>query len=221
MNPVLVNLNKKTIEEEISNFVQKSWVNLLEKESNMVTPQIRSLLKVPYRSFNRLKHRQIRQFDNKNNTQPWVNPFGRIQHGHPQNWTCQKRVFPVSFALFNFVKHLFRLWPKPWVNPFGKMSIFSTVWTSCFYILERRYFVLEYRKTHFLAYIAPQEDGKNGQLLTKTMDKHPWKIVNFSTFWTPCFYNLERLFFVSEYSKKNFPGLYSLKKTLKNYQLLT
>lgn len=68
MNPVLVNLNKKTIEEEIPNFVLKSWVNLLEKESNMVTPQNRTLLKVPYRPFNRLKHRQIRQFDNKNNT---------------------------------------------------------------------------------------------------------------------------------------------------------
>ena len=39
--------------------------------------------------------------------------------------------------------------PKPWVNPFGKMSIFRFFLTSCFYSVERRFFVLEYRKRHF------------------------------------------------------------------------
>ena len=39
--------------------------------------------------------------------------------------------------------------PKPWVNPFGKMTIFLTFLTSCFNNLERRFFVLEYRKRHF------------------------------------------------------------------------
>ena len=39
--------------------------------------------------------------------------------------------------------------PKPWVNPFGKMSIFKKFWTSCFYSLEKRFFVVEYRKRHF------------------------------------------------------------------------
>ena len=39
--------------------------------------------------------------------------------------------------------------PKPWVNPFAKNLNFSTFLTSCFYSLERRFFVLEYRKTHF------------------------------------------------------------------------
>ena len=39
--------------------------------------------------------------------------------------------------------------PKSWVNPFGKMSIFLAFRTSCFYSLERRFFVLEYRKRHF------------------------------------------------------------------------
>ena len=32
-------------------------------------------------------------------------------------------------------------WPKAWVNPW-------TFWTSCFYSLERRFIVLDYRKTH-------------------------------------------------------------------------
>ena len=39
-----------------------------------------------------------------------------------------------------------------------------------------------------------------------------WKNVNFSTFWTYCFYSLERHFFVLEYRKRHFPGLYCLKK---------
>ena len=39
-----------------------------------------------------------------------------------------------------------------------------------------------------------------------------WKIVNFWTFWTVCFYSLERRFFVLEYHKRHFPGLYCLKK---------
>ena len=39
-----------------------------------------------------------------------------------------------------------------------------------------------------------------------------WKNVNFSTFWTFCFYSLERSFFVLEYRKRHFRVLYCLKK---------
>ena len=39
--------------------------------------------------------------------------------------------------------------PKAWVNLFGKNVNFSTSLTSCFYNLERRFFALEYRKSHF------------------------------------------------------------------------
>ena len=39
--------------------------------------------------------------------------------------------------------------PKLWVNPFGKIVKFSKFLTSCFYSLERRLFVPEYRKRHF------------------------------------------------------------------------
>ena len=38
---------------------------------------------------------------------------------------------------------------KPWTNPFAKNLNFSTFESSCFYSLERRFFLLEYRKTHF------------------------------------------------------------------------
>ena len=38
------------------------------------------------------------------------------------------------------------------------------------------------------------------------------KNVNLSTFWTCCFYSLEKSFFVLEYRKRHFHGLYCLQK---------
>ena len=45
----------------------------------------------------------------------------------------------------------------------------------------------------------------------------PWvnplgKMSIFSTFLTSCFYSLKRRFYVIEYHKRHFPGLYCLKK---------
>ena len=53
---------------------------------------------------------------------------------------------------------------------------------------------------------------KNGHFWTKTMGKPLWKNVNFLLLWTLCFYSLERRFFVRQYHKRHFPGLYCLKK---------
>ena len=39
--------------------------------------------------------------------------------------------------------------PKPWVNRFRKMSILRLFQTSCFYSLQRHFFLLQYRKTNF------------------------------------------------------------------------
>ena len=51
--------------------------------------------------------------------------------------------------------------PKRLVNPFGKMSISSTFLTSCFYSLERSFFVQEYRKRNFPSlYCLKMEVGK-------------------------------------------------------------
>ena len=44
------------------------------------------------------------------------------------------------------------------------------------------------------------------------MDYCFWKIVNISTFLTCCFYSLERRFFLLEYLKRHFSGLFCLKK---------
>ena len=86
-------------------------------------------------------------------------------------------------------------------------------WTSCFYSLERRFFVLKYHKTHFPGlYCLKKKSSKNGHFWTQTMGYPLWKNVNFSTFWTSCFYSLERRFFVLEYQNRHFPGLYCLEK---------
>ena len=58
---------------------------------------------------------------------------------------------------------------KPWINPFEKMSIFRVFCTSFFYSLERRFFVLEYRKGHFPMLYCGKKKWKNGSFWSKTM----------------------------------------------------
>ena len=104
--------------------------------------------------------------------------------------------------------------PKPWVNPVGKMSIFRLFWTSCFYSLEIRFFVLEYPKRHFpnLYCLKKKKVGKMAIFGPKL-----WKNVNISTFWTSCFYSLERRFLLLEYRKRYVLGVYyPIKKSWKN-----
>ena len=96
--------------------------------------------------------------------------------------------------------------PKPWVNPLEKNVNFSSFWTSSFDILERHFFVLEYRKRHF--------PGLN------CLKKKVGKNVNFSTFWTSFSDSLERGFLVLEYRKRHFPGLNCLKKKLEKWPFL-
>ena len=109
------------------------------------------------------------------------------------------------------------LGPKPWVNPFAKMSIFKKFWTSCFYSLQRRFFVVEYRKRLFpnINYLK-REIGKMDKFGPKPWANPFKKNFNFSTFWTSCFYSLDRRFFVLEYRKSHFPDQYCLKKDWKN-----
>ena len=117
---------------------------------------------------------------------------------------------------------------KPWLTRLEKFQFFDSK-TSCFYSLERRVFVLQCRKRHFPSlYCLKKKRWKNFHLWIKTMEK--WLFLDknhglttlekwpFSTFWTSCFYSLERRFFVLEYRERHFPGLYCLnqKKTLKN-----
>ena len=101
---------------------------------------------------------------------------------------------------------------KPWVNSFGKMSIFRLFELLVFVALKGVFSFQNIVKVIFLAYIAKKKSWKNGYFWTKTMGSLLWKIVTFSTFLTFCFYSLERRFFVLQYRKRHFPGLYYLQK---------
>ena len=78
--------------------------------------------------------------------------------------------------------------PKPWVNPLGKMSVFSTFWTSCFYSLQRRFFVLEYHKRHFPGLYCLKKKVEKMAIF----EPKPWvnpfgKMSNFRLFELPVF----------------------------------
>ena len=105
---------------------------------------------------------------------PWVNPFGKMLFFR----LFQLHVFIAQKGVFSFeniVKDILLAYiakkknfgsmavfgPKPWVNPFGKNINFSTFRSSCFHILERRFFALEYRQRHFPSlYRQTQNVGK-------------------------------------------------------------
>ena len=66
---------------------------------------------------------------------------------------------------------------------------------------------------HFtLAYMANIKNIKEWPLLDQNHGFTPLKNVNFSLFWTSCFYSLERRFSVLKYLKRHFPSLYFQKK---------
>ena len=159
-------------------------------------------------------------------------------------------------------------WPKPGVNFFGKMSFFSTCMTPFFQRLERRFFVLEYLKRHFLRLYGEKKkvgkmaifglkqwDNPFGKMSTfrlsgllvfraqkpafsfqniikdiflayiakkKNLDK--WPVLDQNHGLTPLeksqffdysellFLQPRKAFFVLEYHKRHFPGLYCLRK---------
>ena len=105
--------------------------------------------------------------------------------------------------------------PKWWVNPFGKMSNFRLFETSCFYSLEKRFFVLEYRKRHFPGlYCLKKKKLEKWPFLDQNHGLNPLEKGEFSTVWTSCFYSVETRFFVLEYNERHFLGLYCLKKNV-------
>ena len=73
--------------------------------------------------------------------------------------------------------------PKPCVNFFEKISIFRFFEFLVFYSLERRFFVLEYRKRHFPnVYCVKKKIGKMAIFGPKPWVNPFWKNVTFSTF---------------------------------------
>ena len=107
--------------------------------------------------------------------------------------------------------------PKPWVTPLEKCQFFY-FWTSCFYSLERCFFVVEYHKRHFSdLFWLKKKVGKMAIFGPKPWVNPSGKMSTFSTFQTFCFYSLERRFFVLEYHKRHFSSpILPKKKSLKN-----
>ena len=107
--------------------------------------------------------------------------------------------------------------PKLWVNPFGKMSVFR-LFELFFYRLQRRFFDVEYRKRHFPSrYCVKKKVGKGAIFRPKPWVNPFWKISIFRLFEVLFFIAWKGFFFVLEYRKRHFPGLYCLKnKSWKN-----
>ena len=88
---------------------------------------------------------------------------------------------------------------------------FLTFWTSSFYSLQTPFSALECRQRYFPGlYCLKTKVAKMAISGPK-----PWvnlgKNVNFSPFWTSCFYTLESRFIALECRKRFFTGLYCLK----------
>ena len=108
---------------------------------------------------------------------PWVNPFRKmssfrlfellsfiVQKGIFFILEYRKRYFPGLYCIRRKVGKISIFGPIPQVNSFGKMSIFRLFELLVFIAQKGIFFILEYRKRHFLVYIA----------LKKGLEKKPW-----------------------------------------------
>ena len=114
---------------------------------------------------------------------PWLNPFGKMpifrlfellvfiaQKGVFLFYSIVKDIFLASIRKKKNLGKMAIFGPKPWVIPFGKMVIFRLFELFFFYSLERRFFVLQYGKRHFIGlYCIKKKGWKNGHFWTKTM----------------------------------------------------
>ena len=98
------------------------------------------------------------------------------------------------------------IFPKGLTHAFGpKMAIFHSFVQA-----------IQHRKMSFTIF----QNEKTPFQAIKTGSSKTRKNVSFSTFLTSLFYSLERCFFVLEYRKRHFPGLYCQKKKLEKWPFL-
>ena len=112
--------------------------------------------------------------------------------------------------------------PKPWFNPFGKMSIFG-LYEFLVFIAQKGDFSFQNNvKDFFLAYIGLKKKtiGKMTIFGLKRWVNPFGKMSAFRPFGSFCFYSLERRFFILEYRKRHFPGLYWLNKKCEKWPIL-
>ena len=123
------------------------------------------------------------------------------------------------------VEKIANLGLKPWVYPFGKILIFRLFQLVVFIAQKGVFFLLEYRKRHYLGlYCLKKKPWKNDHFLDQSHGLTPLvkcQFFHFSNFFF-YIYSLETRFYVLEYRKRRFPGLYFLKKKVgKNGHFLT
>ena len=113
---------------------------------------------------------------------PWVNPFGKLSIIRPFKllvFIALKAFFcsRISLRIFSWPispqKKSLKKWPfldqNQRLTPLEKCQFFDFLNIS-FFSLNRRFFVLEYRKAYFPSlYCLKKESWKNGNFWTKTM----------------------------------------------------
>ena len=97
------------------------------------------------------------------------------------------------------------------LTPLEKCQFFNFL-NLFFYSLERDFFVLEYRKGHFPMLYCGKKKMEKWPYLVQNHGLTPLAKCQFFDFLNVFFYSLERCFFIVEYRKRHFAGLYCLKK---------
>ena len=121
---------------------------------------------------------------------PWINPIEEFDFSDD----LQTSIFWSKICSFSFLNQ----------NQ-GKNEKFSIFKTFCFYRLERRFFVLQYRKRHFPGlYCLKKKVRKMAIFGPKPWVNPSEKMSIFRLFESYCFYSLERRFIVIEYWKDIF-----------------
>ena len=102
---------------------------------------------------------------------------------------------------------------QPQVNPFRKVSIFGLFEVLVFIAQNGVFFILEYRKRHFpCLYCLKRKVGKMVIFGAKRWVNTFGKVSIFGLFEFLVFIAQRGFFFVQEYRKRHFPGLYWLKR---------
>ena len=126
----------------------------------------------------------------------------------------------MSLTIFQNKKTPFQAIKKRSSNS-RKIDIFPWNWSMEFYCSKNGKFshffqAIQHRKMSFTIF----QNEKTPFQAIKTGSSKTRKNVSFSTFLTSFLYSLERYFFVLEYRKRHFPGLYCQKKQLEKWPFL-
>ena len=165
---------------------------------------------------------------------PWLNPLAKksnfrlfedlvfiVQKSVFFVLEYRKTHFPGLYCPKKKVGKMAIFGPKPWINPFENMSIFR-LYEFLGFIVQKDVFSFQniVKNSFSWPILAKKEVGKNGHFQTKKRPKLYVKTFAkmsiFRLFELLVFIVQKGVFFVLEYRKTLFSGLYRLKKIQKN-----